>query len=238
MSLHVLLADDEPLFRELGRMLADSLGVRMTVAEDGFDAVEKALAAPFDLILMDVSMPRLDGPAAVRRIRQGESDGERRLIVGLTAHNVAAVRASLIAAGMDDVAEKPLSREDFASLLGMSVEPPAPPPSAQLVDFGPLAELCGDEEMEELLDAFLHGVAANREKLTAAIAAADIETAARAAHAMKGLLSQVGASQAAGLAKKLEIAIREGGAVAAARAVLEAMLDRVVEAVIARKAAG
>ena len=97
----VLLVDDEPINREIAQILA----------EDGVAAVEMALARDYDLILMDMQMPKRDGVDACRLIRQQSS--HRPTIVAMTANAFAEDRARCLEAGMDDFMSKPIDPERF-----------------------------------------------------------------------------------------------------------------------------
>jgi PAS domain S-box-containing protein len=123
-GLAILVAEDNPINALLARALLMRLGHRPTIAGNGAIAVESWLAAraagtPYDVVLMDVSMPELDGLEAARRIRTAEREGEcgRTPILALTANAFAEDRESCLAAGMDGFLAKPLDRERLAAAL-------------------------------------------------------------------------------------------------------------------------
>src|SRR6266581_1048112 len=123
-GLAILLAEDNPINALLARALLLRLGHRPTIAGNGAIAVESWLAAqaagtPYDVVLMDVSMPELDGLEAARRIRAAEREGEcgRTPILALTANAFAEDRESCLAAGMDGFLAQPLDRERLAAAL-------------------------------------------------------------------------------------------------------------------------
>ena len=123
-GLAILLAEDNPINALLARALLLRLGHRPTIAGNGAIAVESWLAAraagtPYDVVLMDVSMPELDGLEAARHIRAAEREGEcgRTPILALTANAFAEDRESCLAAGMDGFLAKPLDRERLAAAL-------------------------------------------------------------------------------------------------------------------------
>jgi CheY-like chemotaxis protein len=115
----VLVVDDNAVNRLVVVEMLKRLGVEIEQAEHGEDALERLAAAPFDLVLMDCLMPRLDGFEATRRWRDRERAAARgRLpIVALTANAMAEDRARCLAAGMDDLVGKPIQFTTLTSLL-------------------------------------------------------------------------------------------------------------------------
>ncbi|HWB07929.1 MAG TPA: response regulator [Pirellulales bacterium] len=117
----VLLAEDNEVNQLVAREMLHRLGVECEVASDGREAVEKARAADFDLILMDCQMPELDGFEATQAIRQAENPGSRggrRMpIVALTANAVKGDRERCLAAGMDAYLTKPVKPAELMETL-------------------------------------------------------------------------------------------------------------------------
>ena len=112
----ILLVEDEPINREIAQMLLEDAGLPPDLAEDGEQAVAMARARTYDLILMDMQMPKLDGVAACRQIRQlGASVPPK--IVAMTANAFAEDRARCLEAGMDDFMSKPIDAELFYDRL-------------------------------------------------------------------------------------------------------------------------
>jgi CheY-like chemotaxis protein len=121
-GLSILVAEDNEINALLARALLTRLGHRPTLATSGGAAFESYLAAraagaPYDLVLMDVHMPDVDGIEATRRIRAAEADQARVPIVALTADALAEDRDACIAAGMDGFLVKPLDRDRLAATL-------------------------------------------------------------------------------------------------------------------------
>lgn len=108
--LSVLLVEDNAINRFLLRRFLESGGHRVTEAADGLEAVESAMATPFDVILMDISMPRMDGIAATQAIRAGQGPSRDTRILALTAHALPQELARFQAAGMEATLTKPIAR--------------------------------------------------------------------------------------------------------------------------------
>jgi CheY-like chemotaxis protein len=118
-SLSVLVAEDNVVNQRLATRLLEKMGHRVTLASNGAEAIRAYAAARFDLILMDVQMPEMNGFEATGRIREHEQrTGGHVPIIALTAHAIQGDRDRCLAAGMDDYLSKPLS----AGLLGDKVE--------------------------------------------------------------------------------------------------------------------
>ncbi len=121
-GLAILVAEDNEINALLARALLVRLGHRPTLVANGAQAIDawreaRATGAPYDLVLMDVHMPEMDGIAAAGRIRAAESEGERTPIVALTANAFSDDRDACLAAGLDAFLTKPLDRERLAELL-------------------------------------------------------------------------------------------------------------------------
>ncbi len=112
----VLLAEDEPINQEITAMMLGDVGLHVVTVDDGVAALEKASSEPFDLILMDMQMPNMDGLEATRRLRS-PSINCRLPIIALTANAFAEDRVQARAAGMDDFLSKPVDPEVFYRLL-------------------------------------------------------------------------------------------------------------------------
>jgi CheY-like chemotaxis protein len=107
--MSILLVEDNPTNRLVARKMLEAMGVLVSTAEHGGEGVEAARLGAYDLILMDVQMPVMDGIEATRRIRALGGKASRTPIVGLTANAMAHQKEAYLAAGMNGVASKPIS---------------------------------------------------------------------------------------------------------------------------------
>jgi len=116
--LRILLAEDNVFNQRVAIGMLEMNKHTVTVAQNGREAVEVFGRQPFDLVLMDVQMPEMDGKQATQFIRrQQESTGIRVPIVAMTAHAMAGDRERCLAAGMDDYISKPIRREELTAVI-------------------------------------------------------------------------------------------------------------------------
>src|SRR5574340_1225166 len=106
----ILLVEDNEMNRDMLSRRLQRKGYDVSLAVDGLEGVEKALSGEHDLILMDMSLPELDGWEATRRVREAEQ-GRHVPIIGLTAHAMSGDREKALAAGCDDYDTKPVELE-------------------------------------------------------------------------------------------------------------------------------
>ncbi|WP_229423561.1 hybrid sensor histidine kinase/response regulator [Massilia frigida] len=206
--LHIVLAEDNPVNQRLALRLLQKLGHRVTLADNGIDAMEYALHGGADLVLMDVQMPGLDGMAATRSIRQWEAaHGGHVPVVAMTARAMQGDRERCLEAGMDDYLSKPVDsmrlREVLARFHGHR--------AGAVLDWdGALLRLDGDRELlRELAALFIGDGPHLLEALDQALAAADGEAAQRAAHSLQGVLVNFGARRAIDCTEQLAASLRD-----------------------------
>ena len=114
---NVLVVEDNLMNQNLTRQLLEREGCHVQVADNGRVAVDAVLGRRFDLVLMDIQMPEMDGVTATEMIRKSEGPGVRTTIIALTGGGVRADREVCLTAGMDDFVAKPLTREGLKDLL-------------------------------------------------------------------------------------------------------------------------
>jgi PAS domain S-box-containing protein len=239
-QVNVLLADDSPTNRRLAMRLLEKRGHAVTAVENGLEAVRALDKDAYDLILMDVQMPEMDGLEATAVIREAEQmSGTHIPIVALTAHAMKGDRDRCLAAGMDAYVSKPFQAEElFATieqLVSYSNSGSAEPGTAQedkpaaaeapavigsLIDVsGALGRIGGSPEvLAEVTEIFLEGYAGQFEQLKAAIETQDMVTSAKVAHRLKGELGTLGATAAFEAGQEIVTLARADDAEGAARA--------------------
>jgi two-component system sensor histidine kinase/response regulator len=117
-TLHVLLAEDNRVNQKLALYLLEHLGHSVSVVGDGVEAVAAFGSRPFDLVLMDVQMPEMNGYEATQRIRAREKTGAARTpVIALTANAMKGDRELCLAAGMDDYLSKPIRKDDLEAVI-------------------------------------------------------------------------------------------------------------------------
>ena len=115
--LRILLAEDNVVNQKLAMRLLQQMGYRADLASNGVEAVESVQRQPYDLVLMDVQMPEMDGLEASRRIVARWTAGARPRIVAMTANAMQGDREACLAAGMDDYLTKPIRVEALVAAL-------------------------------------------------------------------------------------------------------------------------
>jgi signal transduction histidine kinase/DNA-binding response OmpR family regulator len=217
-AVRLLLAEDNVINQKVAVKILDKFGCSVDVASSGREAVEAAALRKYDLILMGVQMPEMDGfeATAVIRAREQES-GIRTPIVAMTAHVMSGDRARCIEAGMDDYLPKPISAQAISAILTRYIAPSHPEEGAPLGDTAIAAfdkdelleGLEGDSELcRELAHEFVNDFLRRQEILQAAIAQSDARTVELQAHTIKGASSAMCAPTMAAMAAKLEDAGR------------------------------
>ncbi len=208
-GLRILLADDNQVGQVIGVWMLKQLGHIVETASNGQEVLAKVTAAEFDLILMDLEMPQMDGWQALRIIRRKEADsGGRRIpVLAVTADASKEIRDSAIQAGMDGYLPKPfkmdklqVTLEPFLKLRESRACPPMFDHSIAL------EAVDGDNDiLAEVVEIFLkQDYPRHLQNLVAAVDARDGELMRKAAHGLKGALVSFGASAAAATALQLQ----------------------------------
>jgi CheY-like chemotaxis protein len=211
--LRILLAEDNNVNQQLALLLLESLGYRADVAANGAEAVEAVNRLPYDLVLMDVQMPEMDGLEATRRIR-ADGPGTQPRIVAMTANAMQGDREECLAAGMDDYLAKPIRPEALSAALAATPNRAADRPRLTVLDPSALARLQAiapnAEALARLVASFLDNGAVLLAEMTTAAGAGDATVLRRHAHTLKSNAASFGATELAQHCAALEGAARAG----------------------------
>jgi len=224
-GLRVLVAEDQEVNQELICRLLSRAGHTVALANNGREAVDRWRRERFDLVLMDMQMPIMDGLEAAAAIRDGErGSGEHIPIVALTAHAMHTDEVRCLAAGMDAYLSKPLHNRELLALLHRVAAggplAPALPLRAEPelaagdapIDVSRCLEIVGGQAslLASLATTFLRGLDGRVAALREALAQADAGQVLFVAHSLKGSLTNFAARQAVVLARRLEEAAATG----------------------------
>ncbi len=238
--LRILAAEDNRVNqRVLARML-EKEGHRVTLVEDGEAAISTSEDADFDVILMDVQMPVMDGLEATRCIRKRELEtGKHVPIIALTAHAMKGDRERCLEAGMDAYVAKPVQKQELLHIIYQYSTPPVCDglraagtgliADTAVLDIGRGLERSGGDEQvfAELCELFLHDSHVLPPIMKRAMEKGDNEAAARAAHRLRTSAGTICGSRAYYAAQTLEEAARAGSQekIAAAVGILQLELE-------------
>ena len=226
VTLDVLVAEDDPVNRKLAVTLLRRHGHRVTVAQDGREACGWLDRQRFDLVLMDLHMPDVDGFTATAAIREHEAESgvPHTPILALSAIDTPEDRERAFAVGMDGMIGKPLRMIELeqcvealqASAAAVPASPTMPPPTIAETPRRPAYDRAQLERnvhgdlglMRELIDAFVVSHGESLTELQSALSERRVAEALRAAHTLKGMLLTLAADEAARLAYDMELALR------------------------------
>jgi signal transduction histidine kinase/DNA-binding response OmpR family regulator len=240
-GLQVLLAEDSLVNQKLAMALLQKWGHSVSVVDNGRAAIAAAGSQEFDLILMDVQMPEMDGLEATFIIRDKEKRTGRHVpIVAMTAHALKGDRERCLDAGMDEYVAKPIHAQQLFNVIetllggsaGLSAPSEVPPSEESEFDWsGALDSVQGDRELlRSVAEAALCEVPDLIAKVRQAVAEKDPAALHVAAHTLKGSIRYFGASSAFDLAYELEQMGRQGNLDGAEEtlAALEQEIERLV----------
>lgn len=229
-NCRVLVADDDATSQDIVMLMLDRLGYRADVASDGAEAVSAFQAAFYDIVLMDVRMPRMDGMEAARQIRADLDPREQPTIIAMTADTTAQCREECLQAGMDRHLAKPLRIDDLAALLagpfrvqgtlaalsGGDADDNVAGTDSGTVIYDPgvldalLADLGGDADLRtDLIESFILDLEARSDAIVVAGQTADFDGLIFQAHAIKSASATLGLLALARLGREIEASQRE-----------------------------
>ncbi len=236
-ALRLLLAEDNLVNQKLAVRLLEKQGHTVVVAADGREAVEAAGRQPFDLVLMDVQMPEMDGFEATAAIRQAERGTGRHVpILAMTAYAMKGDRERCLEAGMDGYVSKPIQGRELSEMIERLVassgspENKETPAQSAVLDREEIKERVGGDTklLRELIELFFADCPRMWQNVRDALSLGDAVKLSRAAHTLKGSVGVFGAKSAREAAEHVEQLARSGNLAQAAEAItqLEAELER------------
>ena len=226
--LKVLLAEDNPVNQKLAMRILEKRGHHVVAVSNGREAVEKYEKGYFDLVLMDVQMPEVDGFEATQRIRKIEKQkGGHIPIVAMTAHAMKGDREKCLAAGMDEYVPKPIKTQELHNVIenlalksidqSESGERPldsqnADGPTKDIFDLTKALQVVDGDKglLKEITVMFLEELQENMKGIVQATTKKDADALEKAAHSLKGSVGNLGAKRAYGAAYRLEFIGKEG----------------------------
>jgi CheY-like chemotaxis protein len=234
--LHILLAEDHPVNQRLAVHLLEKWGHTVQVANNGQEAVAATALQTFDLVLMDVHMPEMNGFEATAAIREREATtGERLPIIAMTAYAMKGDRERCLEAGMDAYVSKPIQAQDLFSTIESffgpddAVDHPANSIEESVVSQKPegdtetgeskaafdraevMHRVEGDRELlKELVELFMEVLPDQQKELREAIESGNSKKVDQSAHGIKGLVGNFAATTTFDLAFQLERMGRDG----------------------------
>jgi two-component system, sensor histidine kinase and response regulator len=252
-DLRVLLVEDNEINRELASQLLRDVGITVSIAENGREAVEKVTTESFDGVLMDIQMPEMDGYQAARVIR-AQPELATLPIIAMTANAMAADRAKALAAGMNEHLSKPIDPGELYTAIRLWFKPhtqasgplSGAPPAGISVREAPIEHLDGIDAVDglkrvagnrtlyrNLLLKFRQSQAHAAEDIREALAAGDHERAHRIAHTVRGVAGSIGAKEVQAVAATVEARFRDPNPALAEPelSAFEAALGRVVSSI-------
>jgi PAS domain S-box-containing protein len=226
-TLRLLLAEDNPVNQKLAVRLLEKQGHTVFVAGNGAEALKAIEQQPFDLVLMDVQMPEMDGFEATAAIRARERGGGHLPIVAMTAYAMKGDRERCLEAGMDGYISKPIQPRELWQTIEKFSTAAA---NENVLDRRQALERVGGDArlLRELIAVFLAESPKVLKEVAEALAERDAAKLGRAAHTLKGAVATFGAEPARAAAQQLERLGNRGDLAAAAAAVphLEAEMER------------
>jgi CheY-like chemotaxis protein len=213
-TLHILIAEDNMINQKLAKRLLEKRGHRVVLAGNGREALAAIKADSFDLVLMDVQMPELDGLQATQELRKFEQHtGTHCPVVAMTALAMTGDKERCLAAGMDGYLSKPIRPQELDAVLDAYSSASQPIISAESsINVEELMErVDGDRALlAELAEIFREDYPKQILLAHEALAVNDAATVRRIGHSLKGALANLAAPNASGLAASVEAMGKSG----------------------------
>lgn len=247
-ACRILLVEDNPTNQKVALGILSRLGLHADTAENGHEALKALENQPYDLILMDVQMPVMDGLTATQKIRSSDTfpQNQNIPIIAMTSYAMQGDREKCLEAGMDDYLSKPVTPHALTQMLqkwlpvqkdlpaGVPARPPAPPKHPARVWNPQTLEIMimGDLELAAgLTEDFYNAIPVHLEKMRACLDEKNLKDLELEAHTLKSTSALVGAEALRDAAARMEKIAREGGREAAPAALADVAqeIQRVTE---------
>jgi CheY-like chemotaxis protein len=222
IPLRILLAEDNAVNQKVALKTLEKLGYRADVAANGLEALDALARQPYDVVLMDVQMPELDGLGAAQRIRGEVPPARQPRIIAMTANAMQSDREQCLAAGMDDYISKPVRVEDLVAALERSGLRELVVDRAAAVEHLYLIQLAVLEKIQEnlgggnpaivieIIDLFLEDLPQQLATLRQGYSSEATPVVQRIAHTIKASAATIGALGLAAECETLEDRVRLG----------------------------
>ncbi len=227
LPLNILLAEDIVVNQKVALLILQQMGYRADVASNGMEVLEALRRQPYDVVLMDVHMPEMDGLTATKLICEEWNSESRPRIIAMTANAMTGDREKCLAVGMDDYVSKPIRVDELREALSRCQPVDGREETERLedredgekiqsetktaaIDFSVLESLCemaGEEAnllITEMVTSYLEDTQQRLKAIAEAITQADAATIEQAAHSMKSSSANLGATHLAQLCEQLE----------------------------------
>ena len=259
--LHILLADDNTINQKVALRMLERVGYRAEVAANGLEVLAALRRQPYDVILMDIQMPEMDGMEATKQIRKEWPAEEQPHIIALTANALKGDRERYLAGGVDDYLSKPVKMKPLVEALQrsqplaihmnkpvISKESMALPTNGNVltdenspINVEELKAYLGEDALEFLLELapiFIESTPKQLGALRQAVAEEDRESFFQVAHSLKGSSASIGAISLSKLSKQIESLARQGTLADTTQkiALMEAEYERVKSTLVAYQA--
>jgi CheY-like chemotaxis protein/HPt (histidine-containing phosphotransfer) domain-containing protein len=247
-TVRILLAEDNITNQRVAIGILKKMGLHADAVANGLEALKALETLPYDLVLMDVQMPEMNGLEVARRIRDPRSAVRNHAIpiIAMTANAMQGDRETCIEAGMNDYVSKPINIKGLAEKLAQwlpaedALQTPQPAeaaPSSQPPVYdrdGFMDRLMGDTEIAKtVIEVFLEDIPKQIESMKYSLETSDAETVERIAHSIKGAAANIGGEAVRELAAEIENACKDGrfDAVAGCCPKLELQFNRLKQAI-------
>ncbi len=215
----ILLAEDNAINQKVARRIIEKLGHHVDAVADGRETLAAIEQRPYDLILMDIQMPVMDGIEATARIRASEKNNRRRIpIIAMTAHALEGDKERCLAAGMDDYIAKPIHPDQLAGLIAQHLpaqeeqrKKGAPSEARQVFDLAHLHNRLNEDLSfyQEMITLFERDFPAKFAGIQEALSGEDLSNVGHIAHALKGAAANLEAGRIQLTTQRIERAVAE-----------------------------